>query len=123
MGETNVIGELNEEPRFTRENGMQFAIIAKDHTVAGTLEKRLAARTEHMEGIRQGKAEGTIIDGGAILNAQGNMAGSVILCEFPDRAALDAYFAAEPYHRDGIWGAVEVLEFRRVDWAKLMGQA
>lgn len=100
---------------------MQFAIIAKDHEAAGTLQKRLAARTEHMEGIRRGKVEGSIIDGGALLNSEGEMSGSIILCEFKDRQALDSYFASEPYHRDNVWRDVEVLEFRRVDWTKLMG--
>ncbi|RIY01390.1 hypothetical protein D3218_08510 [Aureimonas flava] len=98
---------------------MQFALIARDRAEPGTLDRRLAARQEHMEGIRRGKADGSIIDGGALLDAEGRMAGSVILCEFPDRAALDAYLASEPYRREAVWGDVEILEFRRIDWAAL----
>lgn len=95
---------------------MQFTIIARDDTAEGTLDKRLAARTEHMERIYAMKAEGTIIDGGAITNVEGKMIGSIILCEYPDRSALDAYIKSEIYYREGIWKDIEVLPFRRVQW-------
>lgn len=97
---------------------MQFALIARDNPDA--LEKRLAARTRHMEGVRRGKREGWIVDGGAILNERGEMAGSAMLLEFPDRAALDAYLAAEVYQTEGVWGEVVIHEMRRVDWNSLM---
>lgn len=100
---------------------MDFALICRD--APGVLDKRLAARAEHMAGLKTEKAAGTIIDGGAILDAAGNMTGSVVLCRFPDRAALDDYLAREIYARDGIWGDVEIIEMRFVDWAKLMGDA
>lgn len=102
---------------------MHFAVIARDRNEAGTLEKRLASRTEHMDGLRLMKADGRVVDGGAMLDGQGNMVGSVMLLYFPDRAALDEYLAREPYSRDGVWGDVEIIEVRRVDWDKLMGAA
>ena len=97
---------------------MDFALICRD--APGALEKRLAARPEHMAGLKIGKADGTIVDGGAILDAEGNMAGSVVLCRFPDRAALDEYLSREVYARGGVWGDIEVVEMRFVDWTKLM---
>lgn len=97
---------------------MQFSLIARDQP--GALDKRLAARTEHMEGVRRGKAEGWIIDGGALIDDEGQMCGSSMLLEFPDRAALDAYIASEVYQRTGVWGDVTVLPMRRVDWGALM---
>lgn len=97
---------------------MDFALICRD--APGALKQRLAARAEHMAGLKTGKAGGTIVDGGAILDADGNMAGSVVLCRFPDRAALDDYLAREVYARDGIWGEIEIVEMRFVDWPKLM---
>ncbi|WP_435171038.1 YciI family protein [Falsirhodobacter sp. 1013] len=99
---------------------MDFALICRDGE--GTLEQRLAARAEHMAGLKTGKAAGTIVDGGAMLDADGNMVGSVVLCRFPDRAALDEYLGTEPYARDGIWKDVEIIEMRFVDWPKLMGE-
>lgn len=102
---------------------MHYAVIARDHKTPGTLEKRLAARSEHMDGLRAMKADGRVVDGGALLDSDGKMVGSVMLLNFADRAALDAYLAQEPYQRDAVWDEVEVLEVRRVDWEKLMGQA
>lgn len=97
---------------------MDFALICRD--APGVLETRLAARAEHMAGLKLEKAAGTIVDGGAILDDGGNMVGSVVLCRFPDRAALDAYLAREVYAREQVWGDVEIIEMRFVDWAKLM---
>ena len=95
-----------------------YALICRD--ASGVLERRLAARAEHMAGLKVEKGEGHIVDGGAILDVDGNMAGSVVLCRFDDRSKLDAYLAREVYAREGIWGDVEVLEMRFVDWPKLM---
>ena len=93
---------------------MQFILICRDRP--GALPDRLAARERHMKDVRRLKAEGRILDGGAILDGEGNMCGSVVLCDFTDRNALDAYLAEEVYMREGIWEQVEVLPFRRVAW-------
>lgn len=95
---------------------MHFAIIARDSKAANTLARRLAARDEHLEGIHRMKAEGSIVDGGAMLTEDGTMVGSILLCDFPDRAALDAYLASEVYAREGVWGEIEIVPFRRVAW-------
>lgn len=96
---------------------MHFAIIARDSKAADTLARRLAARDEHLEGIHRMKAEGTIVDGGAMLSEDGTtMIGSIVLCDFPDRAALDAYLASEIYAREGVWDDMEIVPFRRVAW-------
>ncbi|CAN7554890.1 YciI family protein [Devosia sp. LjRoot3] len=95
---------------------MYFTIIARDNTAPGTLEKRLANRDEHLEKIHAMKAEGTIVDGGAMLDEAGNMVGSIVLCEFPDKSGLDAYMADEVYAREGVWGDIEIVPFRRVAW-------
>lgn len=97
---------------------MDFALICRD--APGALQRRLLSRDAHMAGLRREKRMETIVDGGAILDAQGDMAGSVVLCRFPDRAALDAYLAREVYARDGVWAEIEILEMRFVDWTKLM---
>ncbi|QND72858.1 YciI family protein [Tardiphaga robiniae] len=95
---------------------MQFTIIARDDTAEGTPAKRLAARVEHLERIHALKAEGAVIDGGAIIDPEGKMVGSIVLCEYPDRAALDAYIESEIYYRERVWKDIEVLPFRRVQW-------
>lgn len=95
---------------------MQFTIIARDDTAEGTLDKRMAAREKHMERIHAMKADGSIIDGGALIDDDGKMVGSVVLCEFPDRAGLDAYIQSEIYFTQGVWKDITVLPFRRVQW-------
>ncbi len=95
---------------------MQFTIIARDDTAEGTLDRRLAAREKHMERIHALKADGSIIDGGALVDGEGHMVGSIVLCEFPDRAALDAYIGSEIYFTGGVWKDIEILPFRRVQW-------
>ncbi len=95
---------------------MQFTIIARDDTAAGTFEKRMAAREKHMERIHAMKAEGTILDGGALTDDEGKMIGSVVLCEFPDRQALQQYIDSEIYFTEGVWKDVTILPFRRVQW-------
>jgi hypothetical protein len=69
-----------------------------------------------MAGLKIAKTDGTILDGGAILDENGSMVGSVVLCRFPDRAALDAYLEREIYAREQIWNKIEVVEMRFVDW-------
>lgn len=95
---------------------MQFAVIARDSGAEGTLERRLACRDEHLERIFAMKRDGTIVDGGAMLDADGRMVGSVMFCDFFDRAALDAYLSDEVYAREGIWQDIEVLDMRLVSW-------
>lgn len=95
---------------------MQFTIIALDDTAEGTLDRRLAARAQHMERIHAMKADGSIIDGGALIDDDGKMIGSVVLCEFPSRAGLDAYIESETYFKEGVWKNINVLPFRRVQW-------
>lgn len=97
-----------------------FALICRD--APGVLERRLAARVEHMAGLKVEKSAGRIVDGGAILDAEGRMTGSVVLCRFDSRAELDDYLEREVYAREGIWGDIEIIEMRFVDWPKLMGE-
>ncbi len=99
---------------------MNFVIVAHDGEDDGALERRLSHREEHLAGIKAGKADGAIIDGGAIVDDAGRMVGSVVLCEFPDRAALDEYIASEVYARQGVWVDITVHKLLRIDWRSLM---
>ena len=91
---------------------MQFLIIAYDGTDEGALDRRMAAREAHLVGARAMKANGSMIVGGAILDDDGRMVGSSCIVEFPDRAAVDAWLAADPYVTEGVWQKIEVKPFR-----------
>jgi uncharacterized protein len=49
------------------------------------------------------------------------MVGSVLLVDFPDRAALDAWIQADPYVTGGVWAEIEVAPFRPAHGAWVPG--
>jgi len=83
---------------------MQFMIKAYDGE--GMLAKRMEVRPRHLEGMnRLGRH---IVCAGGLLDAEGKMKGSVLILDFPDRAAFDAYLENEPYVTEHVWDKVEV---------------
>lgn len=92
---------------------MDFALICRDGPDAA--ERRAALRGAHLEGMLRERANGTLRDGGMILNEKGVPVGSLILCRFPSRAALDRYLEGEVFRVQNVWQTVEVIEMRFVD--------
>ena len=72
---------------------MQFIIRAYDGR--GMLGKRMEVRPRHLEGMKRLGSQ--VICAGGLLDGYEKMKGSVLVMEFPNREALDAYLAAEPY--------------------------
>jgi uncharacterized protein len=91
---------------------MQFLVLAHDGVDADAPARRQRVRAEHLAAVGRLKGRGNFILGGAILNAQGQMIGSAVLFEFPDRAQLDAYLARDPYVTGNVWQRIEVQPFR-----------
>lgn len=91
---------------------MQFLLIAYDGTDPGAPQRRMKVREEHFNKIGQLKKAGEFLFGGAILDETGNMTGSMIVYEFPDRTALDERLKEEPYITEGVWKIVEIRPFR-----------
>ena len=83
---------------------MQFLVKAYDEP--DMLKKRKKVRPRHLEGMK--KLGKQIICAGGLLDEEGRMKGSALVMEFPDRAALDAYLANEPYVDEGVWQKIEV---------------
>ena len=83
---------------------MQFVIKALDGE--GLLEKRMEVRPRHLEGMDNIKEH--IICAGGLLDEEGKMKGSVLILDYPDRAALDAYLASEPYAQEHVWEKIVV---------------
>ena len=83
---------------------MQYIIIAHDGENA--LERRMAARPRHLEGVA--KLGKHIICAGGLLDNEGKMKGSVLVVDFEDREELDAYLNIEPYILESVWERVEV---------------
>ena len=90
----------------------QWVVIARDGRDAAALERRMKARPAHFERLPGMVDRGELRVGGAMLGDDGGMIGSVALVEFPDRAALDAWLAEEPYMTGDVWRDVEIIPFR-----------
>lgn len=83
---------------------MQFIVKAYDGE--GMLEKRMAVRPRHLEGMALLGSH--VICAGGLLDESGKMKGSVLIMDFADRAELDIYLANEPYVQEHVWDKVEV---------------
>jgi uncharacterized protein len=91
---------------------MQFLLIAYDGTDPRALDRRLKVREEHFEKIAKLKRNGEFVFGGAILDDEGKMTGSMIVYEFPDHKSLDASLLDEPYFTKGVWEQITIKPFR-----------
>ena len=90
----------------------QFLLIARDGDDPEALDRRMAARPRHLEGIAPLVEGGHIPLGGPILDDEGRMIGSMIIADFPDRAALDEWVTNDPYVTGDVWRDIEVVPWR-----------
>jgi uncharacterized protein YciI len=87
---------------------MFFSINCTDKP--GSLELRMATRPAHLEHL---KAEAKrILMGGAMLDAAGNPCGSLLVIEAADRAEAEAFAAADPYAKAGLFESVAIRPYR-----------
>ena len=87
----------------------QFIVIGHDGTDDGALDRRMAARDAHLKMCAQAVESGNQLIGAAMMDDSGKMNGSCMIMDFPDRAALDAWLAREPYIAGKVWERVEVI--------------
>lgn len=91
----------------------QYLITAYDYTDAGALERRMQVRSSHLEGAHQLRQTGNLLFGGAILNDDGQMIGSMMVMQFESLETLNAWKEQEPYITRGVWEKVEIKPFRQ----------
>ena len=72
------------------------------------LEVRMGARPAHLEWAK----DKPIRLGGPFLDEAGQMAGSMIILEVEDMAAAEAFAAADPYGKAGLFRSVDIRPFR-----------
>ena len=96
---------------------MLFAVINTDRPAS--LDLRMSTRPAHLEYLTAHEAE--IVSGGALLDAEGKPAGSLLVIEAADRAAAEAFAAGDPYAKVGLFESSVVRPFRQVfkDGAKV----
>ena len=94
---------------------MWYAITALDHP--DSLPKRLATRPAHVQRLRELQAAGRLLPAGpfpAIDSEEpgpAGFSGSLIVAEFEDLAAAQAWAGADPYVAAGVYRDVSVRPF------------
>jgi uncharacterized protein YciI len=79
-------------------------ILAWDDTDAEALERRLAARPAHFERVQPMAANGTLLFGGAILDAEeGRMIGSIAVTRHVTHEAARNWMEGDPYVTGDVW--------------------
>jgi uncharacterized protein len=90
---------------------MQFAIYCKDK--AGSAHVRADNRPAHLEHLK--KYQSHLVCTGPLLTEDGQgMVGSLLVVEFPDRSATEAFAVADPYAKAKLFQSVEITPFRKV---------
>lgn len=97
---------------------MFYVIIGEDR--AGTLDKRLAVRSDHVARLQALQGEGRLLIAGpcpAIDSPDpgpAGFSGSVIVAEFASLDAAKAWADADPYVAAGVYEKVTVKPFKKV---------
>jgi uncharacterized protein YciI len=90
----------------------QYLITGYDYIDAGALQRRMNVRPHHFDDARGLKKTGNFIFGGAILNDEGEMIGSVMVMQFETEEQLERWKQTEPYITQNIWESYDVKPFR-----------
>ncbi|MGH8123080.1 MAG: YciI family protein [Rudaea sp.] len=96
---------------------MWYAITALDHP--GSLSTRLATRPAHVQRLHDLQAAGRLLLAGPFpaIDSEdpgpAGFSGSLIVAEFEDLAAAQAWADADPYVAAGVYREVSVRPFRK----------
>lgn len=88
---------------------MRYALICTDK--ADHLEVRKANRDAHLDHIR---ASGVVEMAGPFLNEAGEMSGSLVILDVASKAEAEAWAAADPYAKAGLFAKVRIEEWKKV---------
>ena len=88
---------------------MRYALICTDK--ADHLEVRKANRDARLDHIR---ASGVVEMAGPFLNDKGEMSGSLVILEVESKAEAEAWAAADPYAKAGLFAKVRIEEWKKV---------
>ncbi len=86
-----------------------YALVCRDKP--GALDIRKANRDAHLEHIRK---SGVVSQAGPFLDADGQMCGSLVVLNVPDRSAAEAWAEADPYAKADLFDSVSIDEWNRV---------
>jgi uncharacterized protein YciI len=90
---------------------MHFVVYCLDKT--GHQKIRAANRAAHLEYLQQFLPQ--ILFAGPLLDdGSDDMIGSLLVMEFADRAAAEAFAAGDPYGKAGLFASVRITPWRKV---------
>ena len=90
----------------------QYLIIANDGKDDGALDRREEIRPLHLAGAKKLKENNSFVIGGAMLDDDGNMRGSIMIVQFETKDDFQKWYDNEPYITQGVWKTIEVKPFR-----------
>ncbi len=90
----------------------QYIVTAYDYTDTGALQRRMNVRPHHLDGVKDLKESGNYLIGGAMLDQDEKMIGSVMILQFETEKALEAWKQNEPYITQKIWESVDIKPFK-----------
>jgi uncharacterized protein YciI len=70
----------------------------------------MSAREAHLAYV--GGQRDIVKLGGPMLDANGDMAGSLLIVDVADKAAAEAFSAEDPYTKAGLWSRVDITAFK-----------
>jgi uncharacterized protein YciI len=88
---------------------MVFIVIAYDGTDENALQRRTAIRPQHLKLAEGFHKNGKWLYAAGILNEKGDLAGSMIVCEFDSKEEMKReWLDHEPYLLGGVWKKVDI---------------
>ncbi len=88
---------------------MRYALICLDKPNA--LQTRVENRPAHLEHLQ---STGVVEQAGPFIDAAGQMCGSLIVLNVGSKAEAEAWAAADPYAKAGLFSSVMIQEWKRV---------
>jgi uncharacterized protein YciI len=87
---------------------MYFSLVCRDKP--DHLQTRLDHRAAHLDYAR---ASGSVFLAGPMIQNE-TMVGSLVILDVADRASAEAWAAADPYAKAGLFQSVDISEWKRV---------
>jgi hypothetical protein len=88
---------------------MHFVIIGKDGDDPEALNRRMAARDSHIAYSDLAVKTGEQVIGAAVINQEGQMAGSIMIVEFDDIEGVKSWLDKEAYVTGKVWQDIQII--------------
>ena len=92
---------------------MQFIVVAHDGKDKNALKRRMKVREDHLKFAEEMFDQGKWLYAAALLDDNGKMNGTMIVCDFESREQLEEeWFDNEPYILGDVWEEITVSRAR-----------